>query len=213
MRYEDVYAEISAGTARRTVPRWATGVLREIANGRRRIRAVRHPLGFRCLPLERRQDLGVCLHLWLAEPYDAPTTSQVHCHSWDLLSLVLSGEIGNVPALIGEGRSHRVFEVVSRGDVDEIRATPRTVHYAPAPTEPFRTGDVYRVPAGTFHSTAVAGWGEAVTLALGRSRPDGVDLSLGSLDGLDHSVRRLHCDDAETSRTATAGVRLLSHKP
>lgn len=211
MRYEDVYAEIAAGTARRTVTRWATGTLRDIANGRRRIRAVRHPLGFRCLPLERRRDVGVCLHLWLAEPRDAPTTSQVHCHSWDLLSLVLCGEVGNVPALIDEGDSHRVFEVVSHGDVDEIRATPRTVRYAPAPTEPFHTGDVYRVPAGAFHSTSVAGPdGQAVTLALGRTRPDSADLSLGSLDGSDHSVRRLHCDAVETSRTATAGMRLLT---
>jgi hypothetical protein len=210
MRYEDVYAEIVAGTARRSLTRWATEVLGDIAGGRRRISAVRHPLGFRCLPLERKGDLGVCLHLWLAEPYEPPTTSQVHCHSWDLLSFVLHGELGNVPALIEEGRSHRVFEVVSRGDVDEIRATPRTVRYAPGPAEPFRPGDTYKVPAGAFHSTVVTGGQEAATVALGRGRPHGTDLSLGSLDSPTHSVRRLRCDAAETGRTATAGVRLLT---
>src|SRR5438046_868304 len=139
MRYEELYEEIIGGTAAGSLPRWAMGVLEDIGAGRRTVTAVRHPLGFLCLPVERRGSpggrLGVCLHLW--SPWLAratTTTSQIHCHSWELISFVLYGEVRNVPARIRDARdsaTHQVFEVLSRGDTDEIRATGRLVRYSP----------------------------------------------------------------------------------
>ncbi|NVI87072.1 hypothetical protein [Actinomadura sp. BRA 177] len=101
MRYAQIREEIRAGTGARTLPAWAgrvlDGVLEGLAAGAPPVRAVRHPLGFLCLPVERSGDLGVCLHIWTPEVRPAPsTTSPVHCHSWDLLSFVLYGTVRNV---------------------------------------------------------------------------------------------------------------------
>lgn len=210
MWYEDVYREIVNGTARRSLPHWAGGVLDDIVTGRRAIRAVRHPLGFLCLPLERRGDLGVCLHIWSARLWRAhPTTSQVHSHSWDLYSYVLYGRLSNVPATITTGATHRIFEVVSRGDMDEIRATPRTVHYTAGPPGVQRAGDTYTLPAGMFHSTEITG-DDAATVALGQMSADAADLSLGALTTGTHRVRRQHCDGPETVEAARLTAQRLA---
>jgi hypothetical protein len=87
MRYSDLQNEIDQGTAVSTIPAWAGSVLRAVADGTLRITAVRHPLGFFCLPVERSGDLGVCPHVWSPQlTTSGSNTSQVHCHSWDLLS-------------------------------------------------------------------------------------------------------------------------------
>jgi hypothetical protein len=211
MQYEDVYREIVGGTARRSLPGWAGGVLDDIVTGRRGIRAVRHPLGFLCLPLERRGDLGVCLHIWSQRLWHAhPTTSQVHSHSWDLYSYVLYGRLSNVPATITPGATHRIFEVVSQGDVDEIRATPRTVRYTAGRPGVQRAGDSYTLPAGAFHSTEINGDDDAATVALGQMSADATDLSLGALTTGTHRVHRQHCDGPETVEAARLTARRLA---
>jgi hypothetical protein len=207
--YEDVHAEIVGGSAGASLPRWADGVLADVAAGRRDVRAVRHPLGFLCLPLERIGDTGICLHLWSADYAALPTTSGVHCHSWDLLSFVLSGELGNIPARVAVGRTHRVFEIISVGDVDEVRATRRTVASRPGPVARYRAGEVYEMPAGAFHSTMVPDGHMALTVALGRGRSASPDLSLGPLSMPSHNVRRRRCGAGETIAAAIACARLL----
>jgi hypothetical protein len=221
--YEDVYAEIARGTAGASLPGWALEVLEDIAAGRRPVEAVRHPLGFVCLPVERRGHLGVCLHLWsplLA--LTAPTTSQVHCHSWELVSFVLYGRLSNILAGIGEGATHRVFEVVSRGDLDEIKATERTVRYTPGAVQTHRAGDAYTLPAGVFHSTVIEAGHETATVALGRTAtarygdggrpavPVSADLSLGALATPTHRVDRRRCDPAETVHAARLSAKRLA---
>lgn len=224
MRYADIDHAIHSGTARDSLPGFARRVLDDIARGRRPIAAVRHPLGFLCLPLERRDGFGVCLHLWPARPPPAPaTTSTVHCHSWDLTSFVLSGTVRNVRArLVDEpasrarwGTAHRVFEVVSHGDVDELRATTRVVRYSPGADTAHGAGETYTLPAGAFHSTFVVGGHDAATVALGRQDPEGGDLSLGPLDLETHRVRRRTCDPGETARTALDFSRSIAaaHAP
>jgi hypothetical protein len=215
MLYDDVYTEITRGTARASLPGWALGVLDDIAAGRRPIEAVRHPLGFVCLPVERRGHLGVCLHLWsplLA--HAATTTSQVHCHSWELVSFVLYGRLSNILAGIGEGATHRVFEVVSHGDLDEIKATERTVRYTPAAVQTHAAGDVYTLPAGAFHSTVIEAGHDTATVALGRASAGtghgGGDLSLGDLGTPTHRVGRQRCDAAETTHAARLSAQRLA---
>src|SRR4051812_8770115 len=97
MKYHDLLDELRAGGGRG----WALGVLNEIAEGRSDVTAVRHPLGFLCLPLERAGEYGVCVHIWSATARHAGnTTSQIHCHSWDLVSHVLYGQVRNVHAVV-----------------------------------------------------------------------------------------------------------------
>jgi len=221
VNYDDILAELAAGTAAGSLPAWARRVLDEIDAGASTVAAVRHPLGFLCLPVERTGDLGVCLHIWTPEVRAAETTtSPVHCHSWDLVSFVLYGTVRNTRVAVEEtalapgavAATHRIFEVASGPDGDELRATPRTVRYA-ADAEGsslHRTGDTYTLPAGVFHSTRIENGLDAATVALGRHTPGGGDLSLGPLDAPTHHTHRQRCDPDETARAARRSARLLA---
>lgn len=201
MSYRGVYERIVQGRARA----WAMEALS--GDG---VRAVRHPLGFVCLPLERDGGDGVCIHLWSDSFAPArSTTSQIHCHSWDLVSHVLYGQVRNVHAVVTDAEldaTHRVFEVVSGADGDRITPTRRTVRHATRLVESFGPGDIYTLPADHFHSSVVPEGGEAATIALGRGHPGGRDLSLGPLGAGDHHVPRRPLDAEETA----LAVRLIT---
>ncbi|MER7500223.1 hypothetical protein AB0L05_27470 [Nonomuraea pusilla] len=202
MSYGAVHRRVLAGEARA----WALEAIERPA----RIAAVRHPLGFVCLPLERDGGDGVCLHLWSTSLAPAEsTTSQIHCHSWDLVSHVLYGQVRNVHAVVsdaGPDATHRVFEVVSGADGDRISPTPRTVRHATGLVEVFGPGETYTLPADRFHSSVVPEGGEAATIALGRGRPGSRDLSLGPLGVGTHHVARQPLDPEETA----LAVRLIA---
>ncbi|MFG2072821.1 hypothetical protein [Nonomuraea maritima] len=201
MSYRAVHDRLLGGEAWR----WALEALAEPG-----LPAVRHPLGFVCLPLERDGGDGVCIHLWSDSLAHAEsTTSQIHCHSWDLVSHVLYGQMRNVHVAVtdaGPEATHRVFEVVSGADGDRISPTHRTVRHATELIEVFGPGDTYTLSAGRFHSSVVPEGGEAATIALGRGRPGSRDLSLGPLDGAPHHVSRQPLDAEE----AAAAVRLIT---
>ncbi|WP_433324816.1 hypothetical protein [Spirillospora sp. CA-294931] len=224
MRYGQIEDEIAAGTAGVSLPVWARQVLDDVAEGRSDLAAVRHPLGFLCLPVERAGELGVCLHIWSPELRPvATTTSGVHCHSWDLVSFVLYGTLRNVRARLSDtvpnlrpelgGATHRVFEVASRDGVDELRPTGRTVRCTPGDEATFTAGDSYTLPAGVFHSTLIEHGPDAATVALGRQTPGRGDLSLGPLDTTAHQMRRQRSDPDETVRTTrrSAGRVAAAH--
>ncbi|WP_131737408.1 hypothetical protein [Actinomadura roseirufa] len=227
MRYEEIRGEIAAGTAARTLPAWAEGVVRDVIAGRSPVPAIRHPLGFLCLPVERTGELGVCLHIWTPEVRAVPsTTSAVHCHSWDLLSFVLYGTVRNVRMEVdetgpggapspsaapeGTGPGQQIFEVVSRGDVDELRATGRAVRCVPARSRTHRTGESYTLPAGVFHSTLIEDGLDAATVALGRQTPGGGDLSLGPLDVPTHRVHRSRTEPEDAARALRRSARAIA---
>jgi hypothetical protein len=213
MRYSDLYAEIQAGTATATLPGWAGSVLQAVADQSLPIDAVCHPLGFLCLPVERSGPFGVCLHLWSPDiPTVNLTTSPVHCHGWELISFVLYGQVANVLARLDDGGStHQVFEVTSRGDRDELRATDRKVGYQPARSDLYARGEVYSLPAGVFHRTVIPGSGEAATVVLGRDTARDRDQSLGPLAVDTHLLWRRRCGALETARAARrAAARLAS---
>ncbi|MGW4641205.1 hypothetical protein ACWEN6_21960 [Sphaerisporangium sp. NPDC004334] len=214
MRYDDLYAELASGAAPRALPGRVLRLLRDIAAGRSAIRAVRHPLGFLCLPVERSGEHGVCVHIWSTDvPSVATTTSGVHCHSWDLISYVLFGQVRNELATVADraaGASHRVFEVVSAGDVDSIRPTGRTVSYAPGASSLYGAGEVYTLRAGVFHRSVIPEGTDTATIALGNGRPGMADLSLGPLGTRPHRVVRRRCDDEETARAARLAAEHLA---
>src|SRR5690348_16595774 len=126
MDYANIRAAIDRGTAADEVPGIALSMIREVAEGHRNLTAVRHPLGFLCFPVRRHDGDGVCVHLWTPGVAHTLTTSPMHAHSWDLISYVLYGSLRNQRISVTDALAsptHRIFEVHSRGDVDELRAT------------------------------------------------------------------------------------------
>ena len=205
MNYADIYQAIRRGTAAEAVPRWALSSLRDIAEGRRDLTGVWHPLGFLCLPIERLGDHGICVHQWTLALRPCLTTSAIHSHSWDLTSYVLYGGLRNERVQVIDDPdfpTHRVFDVRSYGDVDEIGATTRLVSYRAESVEAHGAGGVYSLPAGEFHTTVLADEHGAATVALGRGREQAADLTLGAVDTPSHVVRRRRCAAPETARAA-----------
>jgi hypothetical protein len=192
------------------VPGWLSTALRGAAAGN--IAVVRHPLGFQCVPVLRFRDGGVCVHVWTPTTRPAPTTtSLVHCHSWDLHSVVIRGEVHNhlVEVLESGIPTHRVFDIRSDAGVDEIRATGELVRCGTETVGAHRAGDTYAMAPGTFHRTEVPG-GAATTLVLARYRPGQRDRSLGPIGTPSHRVSRRHCDTAESARVARSVIRQLA---
>lgn len=192
---------------------WLVAALRGVARGEGEgVTAVRHPLGFICLPIQRHGPLGLCVHVWTSRLAQAtPTTSTVHCHSWALHSQVLYGSVRNTVMSTEESASptHRVYEVHSSGGRDELRATPQVVRCTERSTEVRTAGDVYTLAAGVFHTTDVASDEETATAVFAQTLDDGTDLSLGPVEGQTHTVQRRYCDAAETELAARIVVDRL----
>jgi hypothetical protein len=214
--------------ARDAITDWVTGALRGIADGSRPVRAVRHPLGFTCLPVERSGSCGVCVHLWSPQVgRAAPTTSPVHAHCWELTSHVLFGQLANFLMVVTEAEAprpgeqlpgggggpggldapyedraqalYRVLEVRSEGDVDDLVPTLRHVRCLPGQPQVVTIGNVYSIPAGVFHATWVPPDAQVATVVLGRLVPGVPDWSLGAPNSDRHLVRRRGCDAEETA--------------
>jgi hypothetical protein len=210
--YDEVYERILRRESGESAPDWALSVLNDIGEGYLTVTAVRHPLGFTCLPVVRDGPDGVCIHVWDGPPVAQPTTSAVHAHSWDLVSYVLYGRVRNETVTITDepvAPTHRLFEVTSQGDLDEIRATRRLVRSTIRSAQTNDRAETYTVPAGQFHATVVPG-NQAATVALGRTSPGTVDLSLGGLDMPTHRVRRRPCDRTATMRLARSVARRIA---
>jgi hypothetical protein len=196
MEYEYLSVAIASGRACHVVPRWAASVMRDVADGRRGLRAAVHPLGFTCLPVSRHGHYGVCVHVWPSgQSSPRPPASQVHAHSWDLVSYVLFGQLRNeLPRVLDADAAHprarRVLEVRSRDGTDDIVPTPRLVRCEAGVSELAIPDDVYAVRAGTFHSSVASRAGVTATVALGMMVSGGADLSLGDPRAGGQRVRR-----------------------
>ncbi|MGV4987810.1 hypothetical protein ACWC0C_34055 [Streptomyces sp. NPDC001709] len=197
--------------------RHAVSELDRIVSGRRALSAVRHPLGFVCLPILRDGGDGVCVHVFGtpdAEPEGL--VPEVHCHSWDLTSTVLYGRLGNRRVVIDDDTgepTHRVFEVHSDpSGVDDIRPTERLVRCRPGVEQTSTRGQSYALPAGEFHTSVVPDGRPTATLVLGRTLPGRVDLSLGPVSAPGHRMVRRTCDATQTARIARAALRRI-HEP
>ncbi|MFD6159283.1 hypothetical protein ACFWF7_29180 [Nocardia sp. NPDC060256] len=196
------------------VRRWARDVLAGVVDGSSDLLAVRHPLGFLCFPAWRGDGFGICVHVWTEGVRAEPTTSKVHAHSWDLLSTVLYGTVGNeiIEILSAPAQpTHRLFEIQSAADGDLVHATQRLVTYRTRSREDFHTGEVYTLPHGAFHVSDVHG--EAATVVLGEDNRGRPDLSLGTLATTDHWVHRTLCTANETRRAAHTVLAHLQDQP
>jgi len=128
-------------------------VLDQIVSREWELAAVRHPLGFLCLPLVREPGWGVCIHVWTGRfPTRRPTTSGMHAHSWDLESFVLYGVLGNAVFDLtpdGVAGPYQLLDVVSGSDGDEILPTGRRVACTEVSRDLMSSGEVYRLPTGS----------------------------------------------------------------
>ena len=212
--YDKLRTAVEAGDAPAFVPRWVADTLTAVAQERRPVLAVLHPLGFTCLPVERVGEYGICVHLWGAGgPHEDPTTSQIHAHSWELTSYVLYGQVRNeLIELSEDAPSHRVFEVHSDSDGDEIRPTARLVRPYTTDAAVHRSGEVYELRCGRFHTTTLPDLGDAATVVLGRVRPGAGDLSLGPVGMQAHRVVRSTCDRVRTAAVARSALRTLRER-
>ncbi|PXX57865.1 hypothetical protein DFR70_11695 [Nocardia tenerifensis] len=212
--YARLRAMIGSDATGAAVREWARDVLTGVADGSSDLTAVRHPLGFLCFPAWRGDGLGICVHVWTEGVRAEPTTSSVHAHSWDLLSTVLYGTVGNeiVEILGAPARpTHRLFEIHSAADGDLVRATQRLVAYRTRSREDFHAGEVYTLPHGAFHVSDVRG--EAATVVLGEDNRGRPDLSLGTPVTADHWVRRTLCGPTESRRAAHTVLAHLRDQP
>lgn len=199
---------------------WALEVL---ADPGRTPPAVLHPLGFLCFPLLRAAGSGVCVHVWLPhrEEFAPPLeTTQVHSHSWDLLSYVLHGRIGNElvsaePAGPDEA-THRVYEIHSAHGADRVVPTSRCVRSHRREIRYAGAGEVYQLAGGEFHSSVVdeARHEGAATVLLADER-GGVDRALGPLRPARafEPVRRLHAPAALSALAARSVLERARHVP
>jgi hypothetical protein len=170
-----------------------TDVLDDVLEGRTTLEAVRHPLGFICLPIVRDDTPeGVCLHYWSDQGRSHErTTSKYHCHSWSLLSHVLAGSIGNQRLDLFPGDKYRLFHAVSNGPVDSLIPTGSLVDVSCAEPEFYFAGESYELAAGEFHASVAGAAPVSVTLVLGRMIPGAADITLGEVDTGEHRVTRV----------------------
>jgi hypothetical protein len=199
---DQVWAEIAA-------------VLEPLAEGRIHLDAVRHPLGFICLPIVRDDSPeGVCVHYWSADSGSTkPTTSRFHCHSWALLSHVLVGSVGNQRLDLVPGDRYRLFRAKSGRDrenreVDDLEPIERYTGVRCADAEVHHAGDSYELEAGAFHASVATYVDVSVTLVLGRVVPGAEDITLGEPDLGRHQVTRLTLGPGEAQRVAREVLRL-----
>lgn len=213
MDYANIRAAIDRDRAAEVIPRLALSMMRDIADGRHGLTAVRHPLGFLCFPVRRLGEHGVCVHLWMPGIGQALTTSQMHAHSWDLTSYVLYGSLRNQRIGVADASpspTHRVFEVRSRGDLDELRATARLVSCRAESDQGYGAGSVYDLPVGEFHATITPAAQDVATVVLSRNQAKAADLALGPVDMQSHTLTRSRCDAGQTAGAAQRIVDRLA---
>ncbi len=146
-------------------------LLRDASN--RLADAVWHPLGFFRVDVgsdgEERHYMLHCWPLGLLRRTQSPAWL-LHCHVWDLESVVLVGSLQDsqhdrahdpdAGVLVGRLYLARGFRPVSL-----LERTDETAHLSHAAWQEMDSGDFYRVPVGRFHQTLVAPTDFCLTLA------------------------------------------------
>ena len=204
MSYQRLYAAVTA-CSRADIRSMVVGhLLADIVDGRSALRAVRHPLGFACLPVLRDGDEGICVHVWESGRGPASlTTEPYHCHSWDLLSHILYGTVGNQPVEVTDGTTYVAFEARSTAQGDRLVDTGRLVDARELPCEWWAEGETYALAAGHFHQSVIGDGSAAASVVLGKHLADGVNITLGH-PGQEtrEDTKRVRCSIEETRRLA-----------
>lgn len=170
--------------------------------------AVRHPLGFLCLPLHRSHPSGLCLHIWpgRADGSGREAGGTIHAHSWTMTSLVLVGEVVNerIDVRADGCPTHQILRVSRVGKIDALVPTGRRVAARIAARERLAESGRCTLAAGEFHRTTLPVAHRPVTLVLGEHRPRIRDYVLSGLRAKGHMAVRRACrsDDFRTAAAA-----------
>ena len=165
--------------------RWVRRFLEQIAKGERAPEAKLHPLGFHCVPVYRSADFGLCVHGWLpgAQRETSPT-SDMHMHTFDMISMVLQGNVINKELdLVEEGpERYRIFEIGKDGGEDVDVFTDTRLDTAILEHEPLKVsaGEKYAISRKVYHSAdeTVRNEDFTVTLMLAKNWDDGPQRTL-----------------------------------
>lgn len=136
---------------------WVRRFLEELAVGERAPEVKLHPLGFLCFPAFRSEEFGCCVHAWLPDGPRAETpTSDMHMHTFDMISRVLAGTVTNHELdLDFEGApTHRIY-AIDKGateDVDVFSPTGVLAATSFRPLEKYGPGEQYAITRGRYHS-------------------------------------------------------------
>jgi hypothetical protein len=168
---------------------WVRRFLEQIARGERAPAAKLHPLGFHCIPVYRSADFGLCVHGWLpgAQRETSPT-SDMHMHTFDMISMVLHGNVINKELdLVEEGpQRYRIFEIGKDGGEDVDVFTDTGLDTAVAEHDPLKVsaGEKYAISRQIYHSAdeTVQNQDFTVTLMLAKNWDDGPQRTLVEIE-------------------------------
>lgn len=136
---------------------WVRRFLDELAVGERTPEVKLHPLGFLCFPAFRSDEYGCCVHAWLpGAPRAENPTSDLHMHTFDMISRVLAGTVINheLDLDFDVEPTHRIYAIDKGGNEDVDVFSPTAVLTAAKyrPLEKFGPGQQYAIKRGRYHT-------------------------------------------------------------
>ena len=136
---------------------WVRRFLEQVGKGDRAPAAKLHPLGFHCVPVYRSAGFGLCVHGWLpGARRETSPTSDMHMHTFDMISMVLHGNVINtVLDLVERGpRRYRIFEITKDGgeDVDVFTDTRLETAVLAGDPDKISAGRKYAIEKNIYHS-------------------------------------------------------------
>ena len=168
---------------------WVRRFLEQIRDGERAPAAKLHPLGFCCIPVYRSDDFGLCVHGWLpGVRRETSPTSDIHMHTYDMISLVLHGNFINKELdLVETGlKRYRIFEIGKSGGEDVDVFTDTGLDTAVLEHDPVKVsaGETYAIRSMVYHSAdeTVRNQDSTVTLMLAKNWDDGPQRTLVELE-------------------------------
>ncbi|GHJ53032.1 hypothetical protein Nm8I071_23390 [Nonomuraea sp. TT08I-71] len=191
-----------------------TSFLHDLASNRGAFDSIYHPLGFIYVPMLKDDGGMLRLHLWLdgGTPEDI-TTSPYHMHTWNLTSYVHCGSLENQMIKVDAGGPlgpYRVFEIIGNRQRGELQATDEEVRARIDSVERVTAGNVYRIPAGQYHTTVNTSEGDLVTVAYVQKVAGTMERNLGPVNTPTHIVERQACPPDDVARAARTVLARLN---
>jgi hypothetical protein len=141
-------------------------LVRALRDDAAHLAAARNPLGFIHVTLAQRPDASLRLHLWPRERAPQDEALMIHDHAFALTSRVLAGTITNVDYDVLSAPHSELYLLAAQyvGDQSRLQPTDERVALRRVGHASFGRGEVYALPARSFHETVVAHGTLAATL-------------------------------------------------
>ncbi|HET9173212.1 MAG TPA: hypothetical protein VFN97_27535 [Actinospica sp.] len=205
--------EHGGGDAADSLSSWVRHFLARVAKGECTPAAKLHPLGFHCIPVHRSDEFGLCVHGWLpGSQREVSPTSDMHMHTFDMISAVITGNVINKELdLVPEGSErYRIFEIRKDGseDVDVFTDTGLDTAIREHEAVKVSAGEQYAIKRLVYHSAdeTVQNQDFTVTLMLAHHWDDGPQRTL--VETARAGTIPLRYERTLLSRDSTQGVAL-----